>query len=176
MILLVSTSVTKREPMSRITWVKHQASLSYQFKPIQTTWHPLQIWDRANALLARYHENARRCQVLLYLAYSDIFGPMCFHEMERKTTVTPRKHDLDQGSLEARLCWKYESIHINTMVLASRWPEEGLKNCMLAPAKVCRRQWSQCCHTRECSCRPPAAGIRDETWWYVLHIYNAAIK
>ena len=36
--------------------------------------------------------------------------PNVFHEMERKTTVTPRKHDLDQGSLEARLCWKYESI------------------------------------------------------------------
>lgn len=77
-------------------------------------------------------------------------------------------------------------IWINTMVLASRWPEEGLKNCMLAPAKVCRRQWSQCCHTRECSCRPPAAGMVleceryvmtcDETWWYVLHIYHVAIK
>lgn len=82
--LLVSTSVTKREPMSRITWIKHQASSNYQFKPIQTTWHPLQIWDRANALLAGYHENARQCQVFLYSAYSDIFGPMCFMKWREK--------------------------------------------------------------------------------------------
>ena len=82
--LLVSTSVTKREPMSRITWIKHQTSSNYQFKPIQTTWHPLQIWDRANALLARYHENGGQRQVFLYSAYSDIFGPMCFMKWREK--------------------------------------------------------------------------------------------